>query len=121
MSKWIVKKGNTSVQEILIKDKNGDIVQNLSDTSEIKFQVKRKPTDSATLIEKTKGSGIEVDTPLTGNLRITLDPADTDIAAGDWYMGLQLKWTSPAQTFEIMLSVNGRETDRFKVVQDVVS
>lgn len=117
---WVVKKGNTVIQDVSILDKDGNAVTNLASAETIKFQVKRKRTDSDTLIAKTKGNGIEV---LTGDdlgkLRITLDPEDTEMAVGEYFCGLQIEFDEDT-IYEVNLTIDGRETERFKVVQDVV-
>lgn len=121
MSKWIVKKGNTSVQEILIKDRDGNNVTNLADATHIKFQVKETKTTTTVLIEKTKevGGGIAVDTPSEGYLQITLNPTDTDPAPKKYYMGLEIKW-SDTVLYEVTMMADGEETDVFEVEQDIV-
>ena len=55
MSKLIVKKGNTFIQDLPIYDRNGQLVQNLSASGiEIVFEVKKNKTDApaAALIHK---------------------------------------------------------------------
>ena len=120
MSEWVVKQGNTAIQDVLIKDKDGNAVTNLDTATELKFQVKKKRTDSVALIEKTKADGISV---LTGDdlgkLRITLDPEDTEIAVEKYFCGLQIKFDANT-IYEVNLTVDGRETDIFRIVQDVV-
>ena len=63
MSEWIVKQGNTAIQDVLIKDRDGNPVTNLDTAEAIKFQVKKNKTDSSAsaLIEKTKGDGIQAE------------------------------------------------------------
>lgn len=119
MSKWTVKKGNTSVQEILIKDKDGNNVTNLAAASWIKFQVKETKTTDAWLIEKTMADGIAVDDPSEGYLKITLEPADTNIDPQLYVMALEIKWTDTV-LYEVTLVANGEETEVFEIEQDIV-
>ncbi len=119
MGKWIVKKGNTSVQDVLIQDKNGADVTNLADAVHIKFQVKDTKTAATPKIEKTKGDGISVNTPSTGYLRIWLTPTDTDIDVKEYYMALEIKWSNTV-LYEVILLADGQETDLFEIEQDIV-
>lgn len=122
MSMWKVLQGNTSIQDILIKDKDGKAVTNLDAAQEIKFVVKEKRTDAVAKIEKTKGDGIEV---LTGDdlgkLRITLLPTDTkDLPEKLYLMALQIKW-SDTLIYEIILSFDGTPTNQFWILNDMIS
>ena len=118
MSEWRVKKGNTSVQDILVKDRDGNNVTNLASATDIKFQVKERKTNSVK-IEKTKGSGIEVDTPTTAYLRITLLPSNTSIARKRYVMGLEITWSANVK-YETRIYIDDNETDDFVVEQDTI-
>jgi len=118
MSEWIIKKGNTAVQDIPIRDGDGNLVSNLAAASEIKFHIKETKTDSA-LVEETAGSGIEVDTPSTGYLRLTLSATDTNLPPEIYFMGLQIKWGTEVR--EVILKVDNVETEALKIVQDIVN
>jgi len=98
MSEWTIKKGNTA--------------------TEIKFHIKLLETGAA-LVEKTVGAGIEVDTPSEGYLRLTLSAEDTDQIPKGYYMGLQIKWA--AEVREVILKVDGIETEKFLITQDIVN
>lgn len=123
MKSWIVKKGNKSVRDILIKDKNGVTVTNLADATEIKFQIKEEKKDTTAKVEKVKDDGIAV---LTGDdlgkLRITLLPVDTGttLSVGDYYMGLQIKW-SATDIYEVNITIDNVKTESFRIQQDIVS
>jgi len=123
MESWIIKKGNKSVRDILIKDKDGNTVTNLADATEIKFQIKKNKTDVAALVEKTKGDGIEV---LTGDdlgkLRITLLPVDTGttLSVGDHFMALQIKWAA-TDIWEVNITIGGTKTERLRIRQDIIT
>lgn len=119
MNSWIVKKGNKSVRDILIKDKDGNIVSSLADAEEIKFQVKKDKTGSSTGIEKILNDGIEVNTPTEGYLRITLKPTDTNITIGHYFMALQIKW-NVVDVYEIKIMINKKVSDKFIIEQDII-
>jgi hypothetical protein len=119
MAEWLVKKGNTAVQDVLVKDKEGNAVQDLADAQEIKFQVKEKNADTVPKIAKTKDDGIEVNKPETGYLRITLKPSDTELPVANYYMGLEIKWNDE-RIYEVDLTVEGVATDAFRIDQDIV-
>ena len=120
MSEWAVKKGNTSIQEIEVNDKDGNPVENMGDATDIDFQIKINKLDEESVISKTKGAGIEV---LTGDdlgkLRITLLPEDTEINVEKYFMGLQLKWDA-ITIYEVDLTIGGVGTDVFRITQDIV-
>ncbi|MFW6121757.1 MAG: hypothetical protein ACOC80_12800 [Petrotogales bacterium] len=118
MSEWIIKKGNTAIQDILVKDADGDAVSNLASADEIKFHIKTLETETA-LVEKTVGAGIEVDTPSTGYLRLTLTATDTSQVPKTYYMGLQITWGTEIR--ELILKVDGIETEKLKITQDIVN
>jgi len=118
MSEWIIKKGNTVVQDIPIKDEDGNLVSNLAAATEIKFQIKALKTGVA-LVEKTVGSGIEVNTPSTGYLRLTLSATDTDQTPKIYYMGLQIRWG--AEVREVILKVGTTEVQNLEITQDIVN
>lgn len=120
MSKWQVKRGNTAVQEILIQDKDGVTITNLNEATAAKFQVKESKTASYAKIEKTIGSGIEVDTPSTGYLRLTLLPADTALVIKEYLMGLQITWSAD-EVWEIDIEIDDLVTDVFEIIQDIIS
>ena len=118
MSEWIIKKGNTAVQDIPIRDAKGALVTTLADATEIKFQIKLLEA-GVPLIEKTAGAGIEVDTPSTGYLRLTLTATDTEQTPKVYCMGLQITWGTEVR--ETILKVNSIETEKVKIVRDIVN
>lgn len=119
MSAWRVKKGNTSIQDMLVKDRDGNIVTNLADASTIKFQVKESKEATTKKIEKTKGSGIDVDTPSTGYLRITLTPTETALDPKRYIMACEIDWGGDNK-YEVRIYIDNHETDEFIVEQDAV-
>lgn len=122
MKFWSVIKGNKSVRDILINDKDGNAISTLSDVTEIKFQIKENKTDDP-LVEKTShpAVGIEINTPDPGYLRITLLPDDTGVKLdiGDYYMALQIKW-SDTDVYEVRIEIDGEATNKFIVNQDII-
>jgi len=120
---WKIIRGNTSIQDIAVRDKDGALVTNLAAAVEIKFAVK-ETEEGAELITKTAASagGIDVDTPSQGYLRITIDPADTfHIDPARYYMALQIMWSS-VLIYELKFrDANGVETDRFEIEQDIIT
>ena len=119
MKQWLIKQSNTSVQDIPVYDKDGALLTNLATTASIKFQVKKNKTDASTKIAKTKGAGIEVNTPSAGYLRITLTSTDTAIDVGDYYMALELQWGS-SEIYEVIIEIDDEKTDRFRIQQDII-
>ena len=121
MKEWLVKKGNTSVQDIPVYDKDGALVTNLAGATAIKFQIKKKKTDAVVLVEKTKGNGIAVDIPSAGYLRITLLPIDTGVtlSKGVYYMAIQITW-SPTDIYEVKIEIDDVESENFRIVQDII-
>ena len=119
MSDHIIKKGNTDVHDIAIYDKNGVLLTTLATASAIKFQIKATE-DGVALVSKTLASGIEVDTPSTGYLRITLTASDTTQTPGTYFMGLQITWPS-GEVREVAMEVDGVETEMVQIAQDVVN
>ncbi len=119
MKYWEVKKGNTSVQDIPVYDRDGNLVTNLADATAIKFQVKETKKSASFKFEKTKGDGIAVDTPTEGWLRITTTPTDNDIDVKDYVMGLELTW-SATENYETILKIDLEETYKYRIEQDIV-
>lgn len=119
MSEWKIIKGNTSVQDIPVYDKDDNLLTNLADATEVKFVVKESRGAETNKIEKTNGDGIEVNTPTTGYLRITLTPTDTTITPGRYIMALQITW-SATEKYEVRIYINNSETDKFLVEQEAI-
>ena len=121
MEQWRVKKGNTSVQDIPVYDKDEVLVTNLVAATEIKFQIKTLKEDAAALVEKTVGAGIQVNTPSSGYLRITLLPVDTGttLSVGDYFMALQITW-SANEIYEVIITIDDVQTERFRIAQDII-
>lgn len=119
---WEVIQGNTSVQDILIKDKDGATVTTLGNATAIVFNVKDTEAESETAdISKTVGSGIEVDTPSEGYLRITILPADTTgLSLKDYYMALQITWSATI-VYEIILKTENNQQKTFRIKPGIIT
>lgn len=117
MSEWVIKQGNTDIQEIEIRDKNGNVIQDLADVQEAKFQVK----DSKDIkISKSKEEGLKLNTPSTGHVQIIVLPADTiNLPIKRYVMGLELIW-SEEKKHEVYLYIDGIETNRFRIAKNMV-
>lgn len=122
MTAWRIIQGNTYKQEIPIEDEKGVLVTDLASADTIKFQVKEKKEESESpLISKSKDSGIEVNQPEVGYLRITLVPSDTqDVRPSErYFMAVQVKW-SEAKIYEYKLKIDGELTDKFTVRAGII-
>jgi len=119
MSIWKVKKGNTSVRNIPIYKKDGvTLVDNLASVLTAKFVVRDKAT-KVVKIERTKGSGIEMNTPILGWVRITLVPTNTNIAVEKYDMGLEFSWDADT-CYEVKMYVAGKVSKEFEIEEGVV-
>jgi hypothetical protein len=114
-----IKRGNTFVFEIPVYDLNGDLVETLASTTAVKFHLKASKTGQY-IVEKTKGSGIAVDTPSTGYVQIVLTPTDTDQDIKTYLYGLQCEW-SAAEVYEVFTKIDGAWDDEIEIVQDIVN
>ena len=115
-----IKRGNTSNIEIECVDRNDQIIDNLAATSEIHYQVKKREKQAVPDIAKTKGAGIAINTPTTGWVTVTLDPADTaSLAIGMYYHALQLEYAG--DEYEVRIFIEGVETERLEIQQDIIS
>jgi len=119
---WEIKKGNTSIQDFLVTDKNDATVTTLSTATSIKFQIKKTKTATTALVEKTAIAGIQVNTPTTGYLRITLTPTDTGttLSVGDYFMGLRIT-ESGGSIYETNLSIDDIKTEKLRIRQNIVT
>lgn len=120
MSEWAVKKGNTAILDVEIKDKDDKPVTDLDKVVEAKFHVKESKLDTEKKIEVVLGDGIDMDTPSESYARITLRPTHTNIDVMKYFMGLQLKW-SDGEVWEVDIEIDGVETDVFRIKQDTVA
>lgn len=118
MNFWKIKRGNTSIQEIPINNKKGELIEDLDDIKVATFVIKEK-RDGPALVTKTKDDGIQIDEPSKGYIKITLTPADTDLPAKKYYMALELKW-SDALKYETIFKIDGQESDRLEIIPELI-
>lgn len=114
-----IKRGNSANLEIACYDRAGDILTNLAATSEVKFQVKRRETQTVPDISKTKAIGVAVNSPDTGWVTVSLTPTDTALEIALYYMALQLEFAG-GEKYECRIFVNNKETERLQIVQDII-
>jgi len=112
----IIKKGNSVVLTIAVRDGNKELLDNLTSATSILFMVKQNKTDpdSSAIISKSVGNGITINDPSLGYVSIVLNPTDTDQNTGDYYMALQLEWGAELH-YEIDLS-----DETFTINQDII-
>ncbi len=116
-----IKSGNSVIFEVTIKDQNGDLLENLASTTEIKYLVKVKKTDPDTeaKITATKtGGAISINTPSTGIIQISLTSTDTDIEAERYFQAIQLDYAGTIQ--ELDLIENSQTINTLIIEQDII-
>jgi len=122
MSKWRVKKGNASIQDIPIYDRDGALLTKakLASATEIIFQVKAtRDAASAVIEKKLSDAEIEINAPSDGWIRISLLPADTNIAEDYYVMALEITF-SETEKYEAILKIDDMETDTFQIEEQVI-
>ena len=119
MNTWKVKKGNTSIKNIPIYQRNGvTLVDNLASALTARFIIRDKAT-KLIKIEKAKGNGLEIDIPVLGWIRITLSPTNTNLPVKKYEMGLEFSWDAETR-YEVLLMVDGKISSEFEVREGVV-
>ena len=96
---------------------------NLSTATAVKFMVKTNATDldADAKISKTLGSGIEIDTPSLGNIKVTLTSANTTLPAGQYFVALQIEYGSGIYEVDIRESVDEVVTTNcLNIIQDII-
>lgn len=118
---WLIKKGSTAILETLIEDQDGNAVTDLAQVIEAKFQVKEEKESATVKLEVTLGDGIEVNTPNTSWVSVTLSPTQTaGLSAKSYFMGLQLKW-SDGEIYEPDIKIKDKLTEILRVKRDIVN
>ena len=119
MSRIRIKEKNTAVLDILVKDKDGVTATNLANATAISFVI-ANPLTNVALVTKTLSSGIAVNTPSTGYVRVTLTPTDTTQTPMRYNMALQITW-SPTDVYEVNIDVDGIETQNLTIEGDIIA
>jgi hypothetical protein len=107
----------------LITDSTGVAITNLATATAIKFMIKANELDLdlAAKISKTLGSGITINTPSTGNVKVSLTAANTLLPAGRYFMALQIEWTGSVQEVNIKETTDEIVTiNTVDFVQDII-
>lgn len=120
MSEFLFKKGNTGIIEMLIRDRNGDVVTNLAAATEATFVVKPTETGTALFTLTKTGGDILMDTPSSGYVRITISPTNMTQTPKRYYCALKIQWT-PTQIYEVHIYVDDIETEAFRIEQNIVT
>lgn len=116
-----IKKGNSVTLRVAAQDIDGNIITNLSTATVVKYMVKKNKTDADidAEISKNLGSGITVDTPVTGTIEIILTSDDTDIDIGNYYQALQIEYSSTDKQ-EINIKEGNCTINSLTIIQDIV-
>lgn len=120
MNFWKIKRGNSSIQEIPIYNSRGFLIEDLDDVSTATFVIKEKRDDDTALVTKTKGAGIQLDEPSPGYVKITLDPADTNLWPKKYFMALELLWLSGLK-YEVIFKIDGQETEMMEILPQIIT
>ena len=117
-----MRKGNTFVFTVSVQDVNGDALTTLGAALSIKCMIKSKQTDtdSDAIISKTDISGIVIDTPSTGDLKITFDSADTEsLLSGSRYIAVEIE-DSTGAIQEIQLQYKEKDIENINITPDSI-
>jgi len=87
-----LKRGNSVTISVLVKDSNGVIVSDLASATEVIFVMKinKTDTDENAVVMKTLATGITVDDPSTGYVKIPLTSTDMNIVAKNYFLAVQI-------------------------------
>ena len=119
MNFWRIKRGNSSIQEIPVYNMKGKLIEDLDDVKTAKF-VAKAIRDGKALFTKTIASGIEIDEPDPGYVKITLDPGDTDLPPRKYFMALELLWKS-GKKYEVIFKIDGQESEMMEILPQIIT
>lgn len=119
----ILKHGNYIVKDLALTDEDGMPILNLSNAIAIKFMVKlnREDLDSEALMSKNLIDGIEINVPVMGSLRLTIESGDFSMVTPGvvYHCAIQIEWSTDIKD-EVDLSYNDIISDEIKFLQDVI-
>lgn len=119
MNFWKIKRGNSSIQEIPVYNKKRKLITDLDDVETAIFVIKEK-RDGPALVTKSKDNGIEIDEPSPGYVKITLDPADTNLHPKKYFMALELIWSN-GKKHEVNFKIDGQESDMMEILPQIIT
>ena len=117
-----LKKKNSVNLFVSAVDGNGNVITNLATVSEIYFVLKNNKTDQdavAVLAKQKTVSGITVDDPNEGTIKVELSASDMDIGAKEYYMAVQLEYPDGTK-YELNLKNNDRAFDKVTIQEDII-
>lgn len=114
-----IKRGNDQDLIFTVVDQNNVLRQDLSLVTAAHFVLKRQKTDANinAVVSKSLGSGIAVNDPGKGQIKVSLSSADMQIEAREYYCALQIVLS--AKTYELNLIDNELVIDKICVTQDI--
>lgn len=123
-----IKYGNKCVLTFTCTDADGDTITDLASASEIYFQIKETKDAEDKFVALTKtDDNIDVNTPSTGKIQVTILPADwcdrdeIDFEDGEFdaYFGLEIEYADD-DIREITITELGTEKETVTILEDVV-
>lgn len=104
-----------------LQDQTGAIFDDLASAENIIFVLKQNATDTNenAAVSADKNSGITIDSPSTGYIKVVLDSDIMDLDPGKYYIAVQVNMSATRKE-EIKLYENGRRCTTVNVVQDVI-
>ena len=103
-------------------DQDGAVISNLATASNVFFMIKNKKTDpdAQAVVSKSIGSGVTIDSPVTGSVTVVIDSPDTDgITPKTYYFALQINYTVN-NIQEVYLTEGGKALDTITFSQDII-
>lgn len=113
-----LKKGNAVTIGILVKDSGGAIVGNLSTATDVVFVMKINKTDKDedAVVKKDLATGITVDDPSLGYIKIPLTSTDMDITAKNYFLAVQIIYSA---TNKIEINIRDTELSEINPVDSI--
>jgi hypothetical protein len=118
-----IKRGNKVVLVFSAIDTDTNLpIDNLAAATAIKFQIKTNKADTTPLISKDLTDGVQRNTPLTGDITVTINANDypsTETNWGEKYIALQIEY-SATDIKEIELKYKNIIFDQINIEQDII-